>query len=328
MTVIEPLEEPLKPRRGRVQKPARSRGPRRLSKPAVDRMIRGVPEVLVKITSSARSMQRIRSQVTYISRHGRVPIEDEAGNVYLGQESVSDVLYPWENSRHTIPETEAEGTRRETHHVVWSMPVNTDRAAVTQAARATASKLFNGYQYVMATHDDQPQPHVHIVVRTTGIDGRKLNPRKADLQHWRETFAGELLALGIEANATSRVHRGRVERAKNQAVQYIDERLAARGLQSEVTAALESAARDEADGKAVKGWESRGVLEKQRKDLLHTYADQIGDLLSGGADDRALGEALAGFAKELPPVQTAHERRVSELSNRDRGVEAARGPER
>ena len=311
MDVIEELQKPLRPRKGRGGRASSPRRPQKLSKPALDRMLRGAPEVMVKITSSARSMQRIRSQVTYLSRRGKVPIEDESGNVYLGPDATTDMLYPWAMSRHVIPETESKGTRRESHHVVWSMPANTDRAAVTQAARRTAEKLFAGYQYVMATHDDQPQPHVHMVIRTVALDGRKMNPRKADLQHWRETFADELQALGIEANATLRVHRGRTERAQSQDVQHIDERLKGRGAQSKVSKAQEQAAQDEIEGKA-SGWKGRAVLDEQRKDLLHTYAEQIRELLGGTMTDRKLGKNLAQFATNLPPVQTRHERLVRE----------------
>jgi hypothetical protein len=54
----------------------------------------------------------------------------------------------------------------------------------------------------MVLHDHQANPHVHISVRAESKDGRRLNPRKADLQRWRETFAEKLRELGIDAEAT------------------------------------------------------------------------------------------------------------------------------
>lgn len=90
-----------------------------------------------------------------------------------------------------------------------SMPPGTDRAAVTDAGRAFAREEFGDQRdYVFAAHDDEAHPHVHIVVLARGYDGRRLNPRKADLQRWRERFARELRDRGVEANATPRRTRG------------------------------------------------------------------------------------------------------------------------
>ena len=52
-----------------------------------------------------------------------------------------------------------------------------------------------------------PNPHVHLIVQSLGIDGIRLNPRKADLHRWREGFARALREHGAEAVATSRVDR-------------------------------------------------------------------------------------------------------------------------
>jgi hypothetical protein len=38
---------------------------------------------------------------------------------------------------------------------------------------------------------------------------KRLNPRKADLQRWRETFAEKLRSYGVEAEATRQATRGR-----------------------------------------------------------------------------------------------------------------------
>jgi hypothetical protein len=58
-------------------------------------------------------------------------------------------------------------------------------------------------------HDHQTNPHVHISVRAESMSGRRLNPRKADLQRWRETFAEKLRGYGVEAEATRQATRGR-----------------------------------------------------------------------------------------------------------------------
>ena len=60
----------------------------------------------------------------------------------------------------------------------------------------------------MGLHDHHPNPHVHISVRAESKHGKRLNPRKADLHRWRETFAEKLRGWGIEAEATRQASRG------------------------------------------------------------------------------------------------------------------------
>jgi hypothetical protein len=61
----------------------------------------------------------------------------------------------------------------------------------------------------MVLHDHQANPHVHISVRAESKHGKRLNPRKADLHRWRETFAEKLCDRGVEAEATRQATRGR-----------------------------------------------------------------------------------------------------------------------
>ena len=61
----------------------------------------------------------------------------------------------------------------------------------------------------MVLHDHQANPHVHFSVRAESKHGKRLNPRKADLHRWRETFAEKLRGHGVEAEATRQATRGR-----------------------------------------------------------------------------------------------------------------------
>jgi hypothetical protein len=49
---------------------------------------------------------------------------------------------------------------------------------------------------------------VHLSVRAESKHGKRLNPRKADLHRWRETFAEKLRGWGIDAEATRQASRG------------------------------------------------------------------------------------------------------------------------
>ena len=90
------------------------------------------------------------------------------------------------------------------------MPSGVDAATVQRAAREFASAELGDHSWVMVLHDHQANPHVHLSVRAEGRHGQRLNPRKADLQRWRETFAEKLRGWGIEAESNRQATRGQV----------------------------------------------------------------------------------------------------------------------
>ncbi|MBS0511036.1 MAG: relaxase/mobilization nuclease domain-containing protein [Proteobacteria bacterium] len=127
---------------------------------------------------------------------------------------MNDLKDEWTHGLYGIP---MESRRREAFNIVLSMPPGTNRDAVTQAARRFAQSEFSAnHHYVFAAHDDEKHPHVHLCVQAQGIDGTRLNPRKADLQRWREHFAEKLREQGVRANATPRTARGVSKRSKRQ----------------------------------------------------------------------------------------------------------------
>ena len=89
-----------------------------------------------------------------------------------------------------------------------SMPRGTDPQIVLRAAREFAKAELADHRYVMVLHDHQANPHVHLSVRAESRHGKRLNPRKADLHRWRETFAEKLRGWGVEAEATRQITRG------------------------------------------------------------------------------------------------------------------------
>ena len=102
-----------------------------------------------------------------------------------------------------IPE---RSERREAFNIMLAMPAGTNPEVVRNAARQFAKAELSNYRYVMVLHTHQVNPHVHLAVRAEGRDGKRLNPRKQDLRRWREVFAERLRGLGIEAEATSKIH--------------------------------------------------------------------------------------------------------------------------
>jgi hypothetical protein len=81
-----------------------------------------------------------------------------------------------------------------------SMPRGTDPLTVLHAAREFAKIEFANHRYVMVLHEHQANPHVHLSVKAESKHGRRLNPRKADLQRWREIFGERLRERGVRGS--------------------------------------------------------------------------------------------------------------------------------
>jgi len=170
-------------------------------------VLRRAPQVMVKVTGGGCGMGAIAAHFRYIAKAGRLPFEDDRGVVREGKEALRALAEQWRYGGAEIGET---SQRREAFNVILSMPKGTDPLIVQRAAREFAKEEFAGHRYVMVLHDHQANPHVHLSVRAESKHGRRLNPRKADLQRWRETFAEKLRGWGIDAEATRQATRGEV----------------------------------------------------------------------------------------------------------------------
>ena len=166
---------------------------------------RRVPQVMVKVTGGGRGMKAIAAHLRYISKNGRLDIEDERGETMRGKDSLRELAEDWRFGGSLIEDT---SHRREAFNIMLSMPRGTDPLTVQWAAREFAKAELADHKYVMVLHDHQANPHVHISVRAESKHGRRLNPRKTDLHRWRETFAEKLRERGIEAEATRQATRG------------------------------------------------------------------------------------------------------------------------
>lgn len=174
-------------------------------------VVRRAPQVMVKVTGGGRGMKAIAAHFRYISKNGRLEIEDQQGETMRGKDTLHDLAEEWRFGGSLIPDDAEPGHRREAFNIMLSMPRGTDPLAVQRAAREFAQAELAGHKYVMVLHDHQANPHVHISVRAESRHGKRLNPRKADLHRWRETFAEKLRGHGIEAEATRQATRGTVQ---------------------------------------------------------------------------------------------------------------------
>lgn len=166
---------------------------------------RRAPQVMVKVTGGGRGMGAIAAHFRYISKNGRLEIEDDRGVTSSGKDALPDLVEQWRYGGSLIEEF---SHRREAFNIMLSMPAGTRPEFVQMAAREFAKTELAGHRWVMVLHDHQANPHVHLSVRAESMTGERLNPRKTDLHRWRETFAEKLCGLGIDAEATRQVTRG------------------------------------------------------------------------------------------------------------------------
>jgi hypothetical protein len=240
-------------------------------------VVRRAPQVMVKVTGGGRGMKAIAAHFRYISKNGRLDIEDERGETMRGKDTLPELADDWRFGGTLIDDM---GYRREAFNIMLSMPRGTDPLIVQKAAREFAQIELADHKYVMVLHDHQANPHVHISVRAESKHGKRLNPRKADLHRWRETFAAKLRERGIEAEATRQATRGVVRR-------YPD--------------LWQIKARD--DGRLLKTPASgkRGAASKASRDAARKTWRELAAVLAttGSEADRQLARSIEAFASGM-----------------------------
>jgi len=288
------------------------------------RTLRRTPEVMVKITNKASSAQGIgalRRHFRYISRNGQVDLEDQNGDKISGVNALRDLTKTWQFGGWGIPDT---STRREVFNILLSMPPGTNRQAVRDAARDFAALEFgDGRAYVFAAHDDEAHPHVHLSVQVRRPDGHRLSPRHKDLQRWREYFAEQLRAHGVEANATSRRTRGVTQRYPKPAVVHMMERGETPGFWRAVPT----------DAQRETGWIAQGGVFSAWRAMAFAMAG------SSAREDRELAVDMVYFVGAMPvhgdklaaereritgPARPDHRARGGDCRSNDVGPDAER----
>ena len=244
----------------------------------IEATVRRAPQVMVKVTGGGRGMGAIRAHFRYITKNGRLDIEDDRGAVEQGKDAVKEIERQWQFGGAYIGE---EGHRREAFNVMLSMPRGTDPVVVQKAAREFAKVEFADHRYVMVLHDHQANPHVHLSVKAESKHGQRLNPRKADLHRWRETFAERLREWGIDAEATRQASRGEYRNR--------DElwRIKAR-----------EQGRLRKDRPQRKSGEAHRLSRQESLDAWRQIFKALAD--STSKEDQALAKRIADFVKDMP----------------------------
>jgi hypothetical protein len=275
------------------------------TKDQLRRTVTRVPEVVIKVTGGGAKAAGVLRYMNYISRGGALITADEKGQDLKGQDAIRNLHASWDLDLQRTNDRRGVALHQ-SFNIIFSMPAKTAPDKLFDAVQAVAQEQFVGRQYIMALHTPEtdpsanppPHPHVHVIVRAEDEDGRRLHIRKATLRIWREAFAAELRARGIEANATSRTERGVSLKARGSAEYHIRER-------GDVSTAegwrFAQAAADLRKGETeAKPWEV--AMAARRRDVLKELARNAASLREEG--DVELAEQVERFASELPPLDT------------------------
>lgn len=265
-------------------------------------VVRRAPQVMVKVTGGGRGMRAIAAHFRYISKNGRLDIEDEHGQVSSGREAVRELADDWRYGGTLIDDI---GDRREAYNIMLSMPRGTDPLSVLRSAREFAQAELADHKYVMVLHDHQANPHVHISVRAESKHGKRLNPRKADLHRWRETFAEKLRGWGIDAEAS---------------------RQATRGVDRNYPSLWRRKAAEEGRERQARPERKTGANARtSRKNAGVAWGNLVAALRSSdSATDRAYAASIERWVSERSAVRIAAKRPIEQVLESRRDIEPAR----
>lgn len=261
------------------------------------RIVQRTPEVMVRISGGARGSGHVREHLNYITRNGKLEAENEQGEWVMGRDAVRDLAGAWRHGDGGVWRRNS----KDTVNMVLSMPPGTDRDKLQAAVRSFAARTFSAErEYVFVRHDDTKHPHCHLTLRAVGYDGKRLNPRKADLQVWRESFAACLREQGVAAEATPRRARGVVRKAKRQAIVHAEQR-----SQSTVAKAKVDQAARRVAGKELteRPWE-QAIARRQRR-VRSGWLEAAAALEAAGVSEaKLLAAKVREFVREMSAVQT------------------------
>lgn len=273
-----------------------------------------LPQAVVKVSSYSHGQGRAAAHLDYIARKGDLEAEDPQGNRLSDPEEFKERMDEW------AMDFDSRKRSRDTVNIVLSAPSGSELGAVEDSVRDFAKRTFGeSNDYLFAIHNDTDNPHGHLMVKMRGYDGEKLNPGKADLKQWRESFAESLRENGVEVDATSRAERGQGKKGKRQALMHLRKRETPRVDK----AALSEILTDVKKGvnQSEKPWavSSRAKTAKAKAEYLEIAQSVRGAAGKGGSSALAeLSKRISEYAATIPVPRT----RAEEVQARAKEQEA------
>jgi MobA/VirD2-like, nuclease domain len=295
---------------------------------AIDRTVRRVPEVMIKVLpKDSNNLRCVSRHLGYIGRDGNIELETDDGERVQGKDAGQRLLEDWDldlnEYRKEMGLASVFGrSPKLVHKIVLSMPPGTSAKGVLDAARNFAREEFAlKHRYVFAMHTDEPHPHVHIVVKAVSEHGQRLHVNPDTLREWRHEFARHLRDQGIAANATERAVRGDTCTHKRDGIY----RAALRGESTYTRARTESVAAELTEGQ-FRSEAGKSKLIETRKAVERGWRAAGAILAAQGHPN--LAADINRFLTQMPPPQTERERVATALLAIKRNPEAQTKPAR
>ena len=283
---------------------------------AIDRTVRRIPEVMVKVLpKDSNDLRSVARHLNYIGRYGKLELETDDGERVQGKDAGRRLLEDWDldldRHRPDTPLTSVAGrSPKLVHKMMLSMPPGTPPKGVVEAARSFAREEFAlKHRYALVLHTDEPHPHVHLVVKAVSEHGVRLNIRKATLREWRREFARHLREQGIAANATERAVRGETRKAKKDRIYRASLREDSTYVRARVEAVAIEIPKDSAREEVGK----RKLIET-RNAVEGAWRSVASQLSKDG--HVALADDIRRFLERMPPARTEREWIAQELGQR------------
>ena len=279
----------------------------------IGRTARRTPEVMVKVLSKdSNKLRSVARHLNYISRGGELELETDDGGRLQARDAGRRLVEDWDlDLDQDRRDTSLTGTTgrapKLVHKIMLSMPPRTPAKGVLKAARNFAREEFAlKHRYTLVLHTNEPHPHVHLVVKAVSEQGERLNIRKATLREWRREFARQLRDQGIAANASERAVRGESRTHKTDGIYRAHLRGSSIHVRTRTNAVAEEMSRAglRDDPRGVRLRQTREDVEKGWQALREILAQQ---------GQAALAEAVARFAREMPPPRTEKEHLAAQV---------------
>ncbi|MDY6949326.1 MAG: relaxase/mobilization nuclease domain-containing protein [Pseudomonadota bacterium] len=280
----------------------------------IHRTVSRAPEVVVKVTGGGGSTtgRGVNAHFSYIGRRGELEIETDDGQRLTGRGVGRHLIDDWDldleedRKRLDLFATNRRKPPKLVHRLIFSMPAGTPPQKVLAAVRDFAREEFGlKHRYAMVLHTDEPHAHVHVVVKALGEDGVRLNIRKATLRRWRQEFARQLRAHGVEANATERSVRGQSRAPKLDSIF----RAALRGESTHMAARVNDVARELKAGTLNRSGAAQ--LQRTRIEVVRGWKAVRDLLLVEGRHQ--LANDVTKFVNQMSPPRTEKERVAHDL---------------
>jgi len=280
---------------------------------AIDRTVRRVPEVMVKVLpKDSNSLRSVGRHLDYIGRYGKLELESDDGERVQGKDAGQRLLEDWDldldQDRKDLRLASVSGRAPKlVHKIMLSMPPGTPAKGVLGAARNFArEELALKHRFALVLHTDEPHPHVHLVVKAMSEQGVRLNIGPPTLREWRREFARHLRDQGIAANATERAVRGDSRTQKADKIY----RAALRGESTHTRARVEAVAAELLKGD-LRVESGKSTLMSTRQEVERGWRATRSILVAQGQPE--LAGQIDRFLKEMAPARTERELIAEEI---------------